>query len=97
MSNHTPGPWYAANGNEIHDHRAEFDSDGARTGNTPNRIAAVEYPYGGSFGQSANARLIAAAPELLDAIRACLFYVPLGSQTRTIADDLINRIEGHNP
>lgn len=70
MSNHTARPWYAANDNEIHDRCANFDRDGARIGDTPNRIAVVEYPYGDIAGQSANARLIAAAPELLAALQS---------------------------
>lgn len=73
---HTPGPWVAV-GVEIHDMAASFDEHGARVGDTPNRIARVEYPYGEvdyrhGATKEANARLIAAAPELADALAVAL-------------------------
>ena len=66
---HTPGPWFAANGNQVHNIKTTFDKDGARTGNTPDMIAEIEYPYGNAAGQAANARLIAAAPDMLKEIQ----------------------------
>lgn len=63
---HTPGTWHIA-GNEIHDRQTRYDKDGARTGETPNAICTIEImPLG---QQTANARLIAACPELLDALK----------------------------
>lgn len=67
---HTPGPWFLV-GNEIHDREAKYDASGARTGSTPNSIASVHiYPQTpiSKGSQEANARLIAAAPELLAAL-----------------------------
>lgn len=69
VSTHTPGPWSHVNGNEIHDKAARYDNAGTRIGDTPNRIAVIEYPYADPEGQDANARLIAAAPEMLTALR----------------------------
>lgn len=59
---HTPGPWFVApSGTTVHDKRVWFDEHGARCGDTPNICIDAETP--------ANARLIAAAPELLAACR----------------------------
>jgi len=66
---HTPGPWIVANGNEVHDKIAGQDECGTRIGETPNMVTSVEYPYLDKDGQAANAQLIAAAPELLEACK----------------------------
>jgi hypothetical protein len=64
MSKHTPSPWLVG---------PAFDNDGAPEiiieHQTPagNLVIAVALP--GLQGQEANARLIAAAPELLEALR----------------------------
>ena len=73
---HTPGPWHAS-GIEVFDHNPQFDEKGARIGDTPNMICKIEYPYGDvcfrhGATKEANARLIAAAPELLEALRGAL-------------------------
>ena len=54
-ANHTPGPWHVANGVQIRGEREQ--------------IAKVWMMRGGEG--NANARLIAAAPELLEALKAC--------------------------
>jgi len=95
---HTPGPWVAV-GNEVHDKATLFDERGARMGETPNRIAVVEYPYGEvdyahDATKEANARLIAAAPELADALEAArrdLYgypYADLSSSARRVRDQI---------
>lgn len=66
---HTPGPWFVANGNEVHDRLTRYDEHGARIGDTPNRIAVVEYPYMDEAGKTANANVIAAAPQMHEAVR----------------------------
>ena len=70
---HTPGPWFVApSGTTVHDKRVWFDEHGARCGDTPNICIDAETP--------ANARLIAAAPELLAALEtaymALIGYLP---------------------
>lgn len=87
---HTPGPWHVVNGIEVHDKAAEYDSSGTRIGETPNRICLVEYPYSypdyrHGATKEANARLIAAAPELLEALRGAL--VALEQAYTALPDD----------
>jgi hypothetical protein len=60
MSKHTPGPWQVGH----FDSNMICDSDGANRGCSP--IARVE---GTAAKRRANARLIAAAPDLLEALR----------------------------
>lgn len=69
QATHTPGPWVAVGNSEVHDRPTEYDKDGSRTGETPNLVAALGYPHHDAPTLAANARLIAAAPELLEALR----------------------------
>lgn len=64
MNHHTPGPWKA---NTLPDgsHHIVADHWGAS-------VAVTMYPETGSEGREANARLIAAAPNLLHALRLML-------------------------
>ena len=58
---HTPGPWFVTpDGFRVTDKPVWFDQDGSRHGETPNIVIFAE--------TQANARLIAAAPELLEAL-----------------------------
>lgn len=57
-----------AHGNEVHDRAATFDEAGARTGDTPNLIARIEYPYGDAGAKAATARLFAASAAMRDLI-----------------------------
>lgn len=69
---HTPGPWVVV-GKEIHDRLTEFDDQGARIGSTPNSIAEIHVmPFG---NETANARLIAAAPGMLAALEEMRWYL----------------------
>lgn len=65
QTKHTPGPWFIV-GWEIHDRTTYFNTHGVRTGETPNSICAL-HPMP-CDNVDANARLIAAAPELLEAL-----------------------------
>lgn len=63
----TKGKWCVA-GNEIHDRETSFDEYGARIGDTPKRICVVDVQPTDEEVE-ANAQLIAAAPEMLDALK----------------------------
>jgi len=83
MSNHTPGPWViypATNGSEI----CAVDMEPGlpiRAG-----IARVnQYTYGEWIG---NARLIAAAPELLEALEMMLEMSEMGGFGKAAAEDV---------
>lgn len=70
---HTPGPWVVA-GDSIHDRETKYESDGARTGDTACRIATTEI-MARQGEQEANVRLIAAAPEMLEALQEAYLCV----------------------
>jgi hypothetical protein len=81
MSKHTPGPWYAV-GSWV-----EVDDDNAAdicncSAESMGQKRAARPPE----EEEANARLIAAAPELLDALRALQSIPPFdGTQKASIA------------
>jgi len=63
---HTPGPWYIGpNKTQVYDKNVWYDENGIRYGETPNIIIDIEP------ANPANARLIAAAPEMLEALSRC--------------------------
>ena len=67
---HTPGPWYQGGGIQqycVYDKKVWLNPDGSRGGDTPNLVVVVS-----PADAIADARLIAAAPELLDACKAAL-------------------------
>lgn len=72
---HTPGPWFAdANGCIWRrDPRELYENGGSVAGDRPLASAHVGWAGEGLTGyrMEANARLIAAAPELLAALRSC--------------------------
>ena len=63
MSAHTPGPWKVIN----HPRVAHVDSMRS-VGHGANGMASIVWLTGGALAQEANARLIAAAPDLLAAL-----------------------------
>ncbi|EKL0657274.1 hypothetical protein ACF0C8_10115 [Pseudomonas aeruginosa] len=66
MSKHTPGPWFI-NGHERYTKYVE-----ARIGGGWVQEVAACGPTENPEQQEANARLIAAAPELLEALQSCI-------------------------
>ena len=73
MNKHTPGPWFQGTDhhtNCVYDKRVWFESDGSRHGETPNIVITVS-----PKDAVADARLIAAAPELLEALQNALPYL----------------------
>jgi len=76
---HTPGPWkeercHAANIVDVYDGHIIREGDGWRIPNGINLICTVAH-VGTAQATNANARLIAAAPELLEACKRALVYV----------------------
>lgn len=59
---YTPGPWFA-DGLTVCDKRVWFDEAGARHGDTPNMVIKAM--------SAADAALISAAPDLLEALGYC--------------------------
>lgn len=70
MSAHTPSPWIVG---------LDYEDEGEREVTigctTPHGFLTVAVAIGGLAAQDANARLIAAAPDLLDSTNALLFVV----------------------
>lgn len=65
---HTPGPWFQGTGDHqycVYDKKVWINPDGSRGGDTPNIVVVVS-----PADALADARLIAAAPELLEACQA---------------------------
>jgi len=86
MPSHTPGPWTLGGSYDANPH-GEFQVYGAEFGHyATGRVAVVERRAGGAYladsvtpqaqrlTAEANARLIAAAPELLAALRGLLVH-----------------------
>ena len=71
MSKHTPGPWWAK--------REGFSTiyvEARIEGGLIQEVAACGPTEAGKEQQEANARLIAAAPELLEALQMCRVEMP---------------------
>lgn len=74
MSKHTPGPWVPACKTNIATHRhPAILSDGGQV--------AIATFQGGEPATDANARLIAAAPELLEALQMLMEFPNTGPAT----------------
>ncbi len=71
MSKHTPGPW-EANGYHIRQRVTGTRSIAEVAYTGPHHTPAHEYPKSCRLVDEANARLIAAAPDLLEALEAIM-------------------------
>jgi hypothetical protein len=103
---HTPGPWTYLRmklGPKQKDRRCGFVINGPDTGNPlPVRVCDLRVPAGiDGFGEGeANARLIAAAPELLAALQAVAAVTGeaiLCDQFASAARDAIAKAQGGAP
>lgn len=95
MSKHTPGPWSCSTSSDTDRHRFEaqvWDANGR---------ALAFFDYGRTIGEEAdaNARLIAAAPDLLESLQEALerlyFYcVPISDEVDKKIRDAIAKATG---
>jgi hypothetical protein len=69
---HTPGPWHLRLSNNATPHIEHGDCFRDEVGELDNRICVMPAEIVQSFNSFANARLIAAAPDLLEALQAAL-------------------------
>ena len=70
MSKFTPGPWHLRLSNNATPHIEHGDCFRDEVGELDNRICVMPAEIVQSFNSFANAQLIAAAPELLEALQA---------------------------
>ncbi|MPM95619.1 hypothetical protein SDC9_142774 [bioreactor metagenome] len=106
MGNHTPGPWFVDENNDIwrRDPKELYENGGGVAGDKP--LACC---YKGWFGEgqtgypaAANAQLISAAPDLLAALKKALealeraddYGVPGLGRVIDAADDAIRKADG---
>lgn len=94
MTQHTPGPWRDRIATGVPDHMISGGYDERqRSGQS---VCVIPFKYGegeGTARRNANARLIAAAPEMREAIKALLLICDDGSIPRA-ARALLAKIEG---
>lgn len=87
MSKHTPGPWFV----NCHEHYTKYVE--ARIGGGLLQEVAACGPTEKQEQQEANARLIAAAPELLEALQHIEEYWNRDSNEQAMTDALWHIIE----
>ncbi len=81
---HTPGPWHAT---EPHDEMVRVTAPGVVSGGSHTVVALHAYHLSLTDEERANASLIAAAPELLDAAALGLAYM-LAVKESYMAEDI---------
>lgn len=88
MTKHTRGPWFEKYGSQIY----------TDTALNPELNIATANRMGTRSEQEANARLIAAAPELLEALKSALTVLPdsVGDFDRDKAEAAIAKATGEN-
>ena len=88
---HTPGPWHSFRSAQAAErHRIEVNAEDGMT------VAEVVQFFPAYREQSeANLALIAAAPELLEALEAATWELPVGGPTRDNALAAIAKVRGN--
>ena len=73
---HTPGSWVFWPGqSEVHNFQPKRDEQGAITGDTPWRIAVIDHLAISDEVRIANGKLLAAAPDLLEACQQAAKWI----------------------
>lgn len=93
MSKHTPGPWEVGDGSD----RNLFCGSGDILGKTKRGRAVIARVNPGLKDYEANARLIAAAPEMLEALIHVRNVFPMArwaDDTRAMIKAVIDKAEG---
>lgn len=97
MSAHTPGPWKVEGYNvrQSGQYGTRMIADICYTG--PHHTPPDEYPKSCRLADEANARLIAAAPELLESLEISMFYLGhLDCEWINKAHEAIAKAKGEN-
>ncbi len=71
---HTPGPWYMRLSDNATPHIEHGDCLRGEIGMLKNRVCVMPSEIMHDYNSLANARLIAAAPEMLEALKALIAY-----------------------
>jgi hypothetical protein len=113
MSKHTPGPWHVPTGPFVTGLTVETRADEVTIpcpgsgGAMSHTTTVCNLDWHGTAEWEANARLIAASPDMLDALQEARVQVAIlqerlgiedtGSGTLSIIDAAIAKAEGHTP
>lgn len=98
MGNHTPGPWAVQRLEESHNGYTGWKTFTIRSKQNVCLSVVGEVDHYHEQDHEANALLIAAAPDLLDALRACVFSLrspdALNENSVKMAEKAIAKAEG---
>jgi len=86
-SQHTPGPWYA----QIHSAPLFTRADIYGPPNGFRQVTEIRSSFGSDEEKAANARLIAAAPELLEALRGVVELATMPADLRDACRSAITK------
>lgn len=90
---HTPGPWHAAD-IRLRGHNPKMDGCDIGAANGANVALAFHQPHDREIQETiANARLIAAAPELLEALKSALAVGQIVGGSKDVARAAIAKAE----
>jgi hypothetical protein len=87
---HTPGPWFSVRNEHYWEIRTASDRfEGSQIGNA----CSSEFVNDGQHAE-ANARLMAAAPDLLDFAKKVVEFASNHNNLMAWAQDVVNKVEG---